>query len=105
MELRNHPVMVCDGMRQWPPNWSLTYGPGRTAVSGEIGVLEFVFLSKVTINKVLLLMHTAENNVYIGSLMFEQRDSAKAVFDLLYAQINKPLTAIGALDLPDSFAE
>ena len=105
MELRNHPVMVCDGMRQWPPNWLLTYGPGRAAVSGEIGVLEAVFLSQVIINKVLLLMHTAEDNVSIGSLMFEKRDSAKAVFDLLYAQINKPVAAIGALDLPESFGK
>jgi hypothetical protein len=77
-------------MRQWPPNWLLTYGPGRVAVSGEIGVLEAVFLSQVVVNKVLLLMHTAEDNVYIGSLMFEKRDSAKAVFDLLYAQIISP---------------
>jgi hypothetical protein len=92
-------------MRQWPPNWSLTYGPGRTAVSGEIGVLEAVFLSQVIINKVLLLMHTAEDNTYIGSLMFESADSAKAVFDLLYARINKPLTAIGDLDLPESFGK
>ena len=103
MELRNHPVMFCDGVKVWPPKWLQTHGPGRTTVSGEVGVLEAVFLSQIVINKVYVLIHTEEENTYIGSLMFEKADSAKAVFDFLYTQINKPLTAIGALDLPESF--
>ena len=103
MELRKHPVMICDGVKVWPPKWLQTYGPSNVSVSGEVGVLEAVFLSQVVINKVYLLIHTAEGNSYIGTLMFEKLKSGKAVFDLLYAQINKPLTAIGALDLPESF--
>ena len=105
MELRNHPIICCDGVRQWPPKWLQTYGPDTVRVSGETGVLEGVFLSKVVINKVYLLMHTAEDNAYIGALMFESADSAKAVSDFLYAHINKPLAEIGALDLPESFGE
>jgi hypothetical protein len=105
MELRNHPVIFCDGVRQWPPKWLQTYGPGTVPVWGEVGVLEAVFLSQIVINKVYLVIHTNANNAYIGTLMFESAGSAKGVFDFLYAQINKPLTAIGALDLPESFGE
>ena len=105
MELRSHPVMICDGVKVWPPKWLQTYGPGRIAVSGEVGVLEAVFLSQVVTKKVYLLMHTETDTVYIGGLMFEKIDSAKMIFDLLYKQLNKSLTAIGALDLPQSFGE
>jgi len=43
-------------------------------------------------------------DAYIGALMFEKAGSAKAIFDLLYNQLHQPLTAIGALDLPEIFA-
>ena len=78
MELRNHPVMF-DGVRVWPPKWLLTYGPGSTAVSGEIGVLEAVFLSQVIINKVYLLMHTEADTAYIGTLLvhFQSSDTVE----------------------------
>jgi len=48
-------------------------------------------------------MHTVEGNAYLGTLIFEKLSSAKAVFDFLQGCINKPLSAIGALDLPDNF--
>jgi hypothetical protein len=93
--------MICDGARTWPPKWLQTYGPGAAFVSGEVGVLEAVFLSQVVTNKVYLLMHTAEGNTYIGTLMFEKLKSAKSVFDFLQGFINKPLRGIGAMDFPD----
>ena len=105
MELRHHPVMFCDGVKVWPPKWLQTYGPGSISVSGEIGVLESVFLSQVIVNKFYLLMQTAEGNAYIGTLMFEKADSAKAVFDFLQSCINLSLTSIGALELPDVFGK
>ena len=86
----------------WPPKWLQTYGPTNQSVSGEVGILEFVFLSEVLINKVYLIVHTEEDNAYMGVLVFEKADSAKAVFDFLNSQINKPLTAIAAMDFPDN---
>jgi len=38
MELRNHLVMICDGVMHWPPKWLQVYGKGRVSVSGEVGV-------------------------------------------------------------------
>jgi hypothetical protein len=93
------------GVKVWPPKWLQTYGPDTGSVSGEVGTLEAVFLSQVMINKIHLLMHTKRGNVYIGSLMFENSDCAKAVFDFLYKQTNKSLTTIGAMDFPPPTGE
>ena len=90
----------------WPPSWVLTYGPGPNRfVSGEIGVLESVFLSKVLVHKVHLLIHTEEGNIYIGNIIFENADSAKAVFEFLYGHRGNRLAAIGSIDVPDNWID
>jgi len=105
MELRNHPAMVCDGVRVWPPTWLQTCGAGWTSVFGEVGTLRAVFISQPFSNKVYLVINTDEESIYMGALMFEKPKLAQAVFDLLRSCINKTLTSIGALDLPESFGE
>jgi hypothetical protein len=100
MELRDHPVMFCDGVRMCPPKWLQAYGSTTFSVSGEVGSLEAVFLSQVSIHKVYLLSRTTDGNTYIGTLFFEKPSLAKAVFEFLYAQIDKPLTSIGGMDFP-----
>jgi hypothetical protein len=102
MELRHHPVMICDGVRMWPPKWLQAYGRNVAAVCGEVGTLEAVFLSQVSLHKVYLLTRTSDGNTYIGTLFFEKPSFAKAVFDFLYSQIHQPLTSIGAMDFPIS---
>ena len=82
-----------------------TYGSTNCSVSGEIGIFETVFLSRVLVDKVYLLIHTDEGNTYIGSVVFEKASSAKAVFDLLYQQVNIPLALIGAIDVADNFGK
>ena len=104
MELRNHPVMLCDGINVWPPIWLRTYGRGPTFVSGELGILEAVFLSHALSNNVYLLTHTEEGNNYVGTLLFADADSAKVVFGLLQRCINKTLTSIGSTDFPETLA-
>jgi hypothetical protein len=44
MELRNHAVMACDGVKIWPPKWLQTYGSGIGFESGEVGVLDGVHI-------------------------------------------------------------
>jgi hypothetical protein len=41
----------------------------------------------------------------LGTLMFEKPESAKAVFELLYTQINKPITAVGAIEVLENFGD
>ena len=104
MELRNHPVMFCDGVKVWPPKWLQTDGPGMVSVSGEVGVLEAVFLSEMQINKVYMLMRTEERNRYLGIIHFETAVSAKAVFKFLQNQLHKSIRTIGSLHFPDTLA-
>ena len=72
---------------------------------GEVGTLRAVFISQPFSNKVYLVINTDEESIYMGALMFEKPKVAQAVFDLLRSCINKTLTSIGALDLPESFGE
>ncbi len=101
MELRNHPFMFCDGVRTWPPKWLHTFGPTSRSVTGEVGVLDAVFLSRVTPPvKVYLVISTDEGNSYLGSLMFENPTIAKVIFDLLITRIKERISTIATIDLP-----
>jgi hypothetical protein len=101
MELRNHPVMLCDGVRTWPPKWWQMYGPSNRSVAGEVGVLSAVFLSSIIPpDKVHVVITTKNGNCYLGRLIFEKSNNAKKIFDLLVANIKKPIRTIGSTDLP-----
>jgi hypothetical protein len=97
--------MFGQGVKVWPPNWVQTEGPDTVRISGEVGELESVVLSEVDANKIYVLIYTKEGNRYLGVVMFPTADSAKRVFYFLRRQISKPLTTIGALDLPENFPD
>ena len=97
--------MVCDGLMQWPPKWLQTHGPRSIYAFGEVGILEEVFILRQRINKVYLLMNTAEGNSYIGILMFEHAQVAEEVYSLLLTCVYRRMKAVGALDLPETFGE
>ena len=101
MQLRYHPIMFCDGVRVWPPKWLQTHGRRMVWVSGEVGVLEAVFLSEVQINKVYLQISTEQGNGYLGILPFETAERAKAVFNFLFIHIHDTLETIGSMDFHD----
>ena len=101
MELRNHPLMFCDGIRTWPPKWLQAFGPTARSVTGEVGILDAVFLSKIIPpDKVYLVIKTEGGNGYLGVLTFEKVSAAKIVFELLYKNMRSPISAIAALDIP-----
>jgi hypothetical protein len=39
MKLREHPLMVCGGIRNWPPIWLWIGGENNKRPRGEVGVL------------------------------------------------------------------
>ena len=101
MELRNHPFMVCDGVRMWPPKWLQNFGPTTRFVTGEVGKLEQVFITSVVPpDKVYLVISTDDGNCYLGTLMFEKATYAKAIFDILNTHLNKRISEIAAVDVP-----
>jgi hypothetical protein len=70
-------------------------------VTGEIGILDAVFLSKIIPpDKVYLVIKPEGGNGYLGILTFEKASAAKIVFDLLYKNVTSPISAIAALDIP-----
>ena len=104
MELRKHPFLFCDGVRTWPPKWLFTTGPaGSTSrtVTGEVGVLDAVYLSRVVPPvKVYLVIVTDDGNSYLGNLMFEKSNIAEVMYDFLLTQINRRVSEIGSIDIP-----
>jgi hypothetical protein len=104
MELRKHPFLFCDGVRMWPPKWLFTTGPaGSTSrtVTGEVGVLDAAYLSRVVPPvKVYLVIVTDDGNSYLGNLMFEKSNIAEVMYDFLLTQINRRVSEIGSIDIP-----
>jgi hypothetical protein len=85
----------------WPPKWLQTHGPVNRSVSGEVGILDAVFPTKVLPpDRIYVVTKTEDGNSYLGILIFEKTESAKAVFNFLYKQIKKPLATIGSMDFP-----
>jgi len=48
MQFREHPALVCDGIRTWPPKWLHIYGPTLQSPVGEMGDLDSIFIPKST---------------------------------------------------------
>jgi hypothetical protein len=49
MKLRDHPLMSCLGMRNWPPAWLWNSGAEDTMPNGEVGLLKNVILSDIVL--------------------------------------------------------
>jgi hypothetical protein len=91
-------------MRTWPPKWLFTTGPARStsqSVTGEVGKLDAVYLSRVLPPvKVYLVVTADDGNTYLGNLMFERSNIAKAMYDFFLTQINRRVSEIGSIDIP-----
>ncbi|HEY1235914.1 MAG TPA: hypothetical protein VGH22_21220 [Candidatus Binatia bacterium] len=99
MQLRNHQLMLSGGVSKWPPKWTQAGGPLKASVSGEVGVLDGVSLSKILADTLYLQMHTEEGD-YIGMLVFESAADAKEVSKFLSKHVNRPIQEIGAMEFP-----
>ena len=101
MQLRDHPLMSYRGVCNWPPTWLRTGGGSsdifQNKLHGEIGVLDQVFLSRVTPYTRCYLTIEFEGEPYMGTLIFEDATFCRQVFKLLENQIPKPIKEIGDL--------
>ena len=96
--------MFCDGVRMWPPKWLYTTslaGSASHSVTGEVGLLDAVYLSRMLPPvKIYLVITTDDSNSYLGSLMFEKSSIAKVMYDFFLTQINRRVREIGSIDIP-----
>lgn len=101
--LRDHPLMRYHGVPSWPPKWAKT-GGGRYEVapntlSGEIGILDRVVLSKVDPFTRCYLLIDFSDDEYIGTLLLEDPGFCRQMFHLLQQHLGEPIEKIGRLDL------
>ena len=70
-------------------------------VTGEVGILDAVYLSKlIPPDRVYLVIKSEGGSGYLGTLMFETASLAKAIFDILNTHLNKRISEIAAVDVP-----
>jgi hypothetical protein len=85
------------GVPSWPPVWTRsTYGAKR--VTGEIGVLTYVYANRRVANKCFLVIDH-EQETYVGSLVCANPSTCAEITDFLLRHIGRPLKDIGDMDL------
>jgi hypothetical protein len=100
MELRTHPKMTWQGECNWPPQWHGPYGPDKPLPEGEIGVLRAAKKSTVSaLGSCCALTVAYSGQDYFGSLSFDDEEFFQKLYALLTAHIDKPISAIGSLDI------
>src|SRR5262249_57220550 len=100
MLLREHPLMMYNGIRSWPPVWVWRGGDANTNPKGEVGILLDVALCGIHLSGIppksrcfLIMEHLCAE--YIGSLLMNDRSFCQLVFDALLQNRFKLIREIG----------
>src|SRR5262245_19463715 len=99
MLLRDHPLMMYNGGRSWPPVWRWRGGNDNRNPRGEVGILLDVALSCVPPMPACYLIMEHTGAEYIGTLLLNDGAFSRLVFDVLLQNRFRPLREIGAIDL------
>ncbi len=78
--------------------WTRTRGTAPKTLTGEIGVLTYVYASENVSNKLYLVIDY-QHESYIGSLIFDEHSFCAKVARLMRSQIGRPIKNIGDLDV------
>lgn len=78
--------------------WTCAAKNGAKTVTGEVGVLTYVYANSRVSNKCYLIIEH-EQQKYIGCLIFDDRSFCEQVSLLLRRQVGRTIQAIGDLDL------
>lgn len=98
MKLRDHPLMRYHGMKSWPPVWVNTRSEPTIKRTGEIGTLTRVIYYSET-PKRLFLRARADEQDYIGCLVFNDTQFCEQLNRILQSQVGRSIREIGDLDL------
>jgi|APPan5920702752_1055751.scaffolds.fasta_scaffold29955_2 hypothetical protein len=99
MELRSHPLMSYQSIRNWPPLWIWTGGTQNKQAEGEVGILKSVVLvGTEPFNKCYLIIeHDGEQ--YVGCLLFGNSSFCRQVYRVLDDNCGVSLQHIGGIDV------
>ena len=98
MRLREHPLMSCHGIPNWPPEWTWMSGGYSTAPAGEAGVLENARMSSVNRTAMFLTMSHV-GSFYVSRLYFDHPEFCERICNLLKQNFGSSLQKIGALEI------
>jgi hypothetical protein len=88
------------GKPGWPPQWTKIEGLGDNKLTGEIGKLNSVSLSRLEPPTACYLLIEVGASSYMGAIMCDDDDDlCRKIYDLLQNHIGKPIKEIGDLDL------
>ena len=105
MFLRDHPLMMYNGVRSWPPRWLRRAGNDTTNLRGEVGILKDVIPSFISPYDRCFLVMEYRGAEYIGALLLNDRAFCNQVVELLKAHCNRSVAEIGGLDVSLHFVE
>ena len=98
MDLRDHPLMCCCGMPNWPPIWVPAKRAATRVIAGEIGILRQINYD-VSYNHRCQLVIEHESDVFVGVLLFDDISFCWLITNLLKRHIDRLIKDIGGLDL------
>jgi hypothetical protein len=101
MELRNHPAMIWQGRRNWPPKWTGPHNFENPLPEGEVGVLRRVETtdpSLIAPHCILVIRYGSED--YLGSVFFDDEEFLQKICSVLNDHIGLSISEIGSLDIP-----
>ena len=93
LKLRDHPLV----RSHWPPEWTPIYG-SRNSTSGEVGILDDIYLSRVTAKRCILLI-VYNSTSYIGAITFDDDAFCRRFVDLVQNHHGKSISQIAELDV------
>ena len=98
MKLREHPLMICGGIRNWPPVWVWVGGENNQRPRGEVGVLIRAEPSVVEIKRLFLTIQYNDSE-YMGCLSFDDAAFCREIYHLLKELYRHSILEIGELDI------
>ena len=99
MKLRDHPLMSCVAVRNWPPAWLWRGGSEDTRPNGEVGFLKEVILSDINPPTRCFLVMQHMGAEYIGCLSFGNSAFCREISRVLRDQRGNSIHEIGEIDI------
>jgi hypothetical protein len=104
MKLRDHPLMSCHGVSNWPPVW--TQASTRTKpkiIRDEVGTLRYIHAYDNPASNKCYLVIEYEGDNYLGALLFGDATFCHQITALLRQHIGRRIEEIGDLDVGFTF--
>ena len=99
MLLRDHPLMSCNGVPNWPPAWTWIRGGKDKQPRGEVGILKGVLPSRIRPQERCFLLISYQGAEYLGCLLFDNRTFCKHITGVLLFCCNRRIAEIGSIDV------